>query len=310
MEKKCAKCSNLAVPGKSRCHGCAERNNIAIQRRRDEKYKQQNWRCPGCDCQKPSDAFEDLKTAMSLDGQCSDCVAAGVEIKRCKGSCYQWRAVGCFPVSKHHRDGGRSIVMCAPCEEKNAANVRAFQSTGAGQSSAKKYQGGPKGNAAYKRGVKRAAQWRSEDQSAHECNRLHLAAAGILSGHQDTSPTFTAATGWSADGFCQHMKAVVESGGPPMQWDDRSSFQIEHRIPKEAYDFTNAEDIRRCWSAANVSALTQKANSAKSWKIIDSECIAVGAMYYPASWGDQIPIGDHREALYTKFRSPNLLSTD
>ena len=310
MERKCAKCPAPAVPGKSRCLKCAERNNIVVQLQRDKAYKQRNWRCPGCDNPKPWNAFAELETAMSLDGLCSDCVAAGVQIKRCAGVCYQWRSLDCFPVSRHQHDAGRRIAMCGRCEEKNVQKALIQRSTDAGKASMKKYKQSPKGVESTKRGSKRRSQWTKEDESTCELARIHSAASRIVSGTQQTSPTFTAATGWSAEAFMLHMKAATEAGGAPMQWGDRSSFDIEHRIPKEAYDFTNMEDTRRCWSAANVSALTPTANKEKGWKIVDSECIAVGVAYYPALWGGQIPTSAQKSALYTKFRSPNMLSTD
>lgn len=66
-------------------------------------------------------------------------------------------------------------------------------------------------------------------------------------------------------------------------------WDVDHRIPKCKYDHTDLEDVRRCWSLANLAPMWHKTNLQKTDKIVRSVCLEVGASYWPKSWNGVLP---------------------
>ena len=113
----------------------------------------------------------------------------------------------------------------------------------------------------------------------------------MISGRRETSPTFLDRTGWDHVAFREYMGQLVDTkgfdwknhGNAPGQWNQ------EHRIPRAAYDFTDPEDIKRCWSRANLDVKTREENMAKDDAIIPSEVKMVPKQFWPKSWGGVMP---------------------
>lgn len=59
-----------------------------------------------------------------------------------------------------------------------------------------------------------------------------------------------------------------------MNWDnygkptkDKKTWHIEHIIPQSTFDFTNEEEIRKCWALSNIRPLDAIENIRKGNKI-------------------------------------------
>ena len=82
--------------------------------------------------------------------------------------------------------------------------------------------------------------------------------------------------------------------------DDGSGLDNEHKIPVLAYDHSDAEDVRRCWSPANMHVMTKTANNEKQYKLLDAYIDQVPTEFWPKSWGGKVPTEAEREAFYAK----------
>ena len=81
------------------------------------------------------------------------------------------------------------------------------------------------------------------------------------------------------------------------------TWTVEHKIPCSAYDHSNPIDVKRCWSRANLEALTLSQNQSKSFTIVDAKCIEVGPDYYPVSWNGLIPSKEQKQKWYESMQS-------
>ena len=56
----------------------------------------------------------------------------------------------------------------------------------------------------------------------------------------------------TAAAVIRHVKSTLLDG---MRWSEYgSTWEIDHKIPRSAYDHDDPEDVLRCWSRANVRA--------------------------------------------------------
>ena len=130
---------------------------------------------------------------------------------------------------------------------------------------------------------------------------MNVLACRIVNGSLRTSPVFAAKTGFSS---AEELRLVLQSSfSDPMTFSNYGTeWTIEHRIPQQAYDFSDPEDVRRCWTPRNLNSAPRASNSTKSWKIIDSECLCAGVECFPKSWNGSIPDDVQKEAMHTSFR--------
>ena len=126
-------------------------------------------------------------------------------------------------------------------------------------------------------------------------NNIQCASSQLLSGRCETSPTFIARTSFASESeFRDIVEATFQSG---MTWENYGTgWQLDHKIPREAYDFDNPDDIKRCWSRNNVHALTKAANLEKSWKFVDQYIFEAGVECLPVSWNGKFPDNDFKIA--------------
>tara|TARA_X000001036_G_C20660664_1_gene798806 strand:+ start:170 stop:907 length:738 start_codon:yes stop_codon:yes gene_type:complete len=59
---------------------------------------------------------------------------------------------------------------------------------------------------------------------------------------------------------------------------------VEHYIPRSAYDHDDPEDVKRCWSPANMHPMKPRQNKEKSTKILPEYVSQVPVEFYPKSW--------------------------
>lgn len=76
------------------------------------------------------------------------------------------------------------------------------------------------------------------------------------------------------------------------------AWQIEHKIAKKWYA-KDVDDIKRCWSKANLCALSPKENNKKRIRIPEDDVLyEIGVENWPKSWKGVPPSAATREAWY------------
>lgn len=68
-------------------------------------------------------------------------------------------------------------------------------------------------------------------------------------------------------------------------------WQIGHGIPKAAYDPTNDEDLRRCWSRDNLRPQCARENNEMRAKLPSRDWLNARSHLWPASWMGVLPAG-------------------
>lgn len=149
------------------------------------------------------------------------------------------------------------------------------------------------------RGKLRRKQLVHNNKAEWLIDTLKRRAGDLMSGRIKNSPTFVSHSGFaSADAFVAHMKAEAAK-----VVDDGSGKQNEHRIPAHAYDHSDPEDTRRCWSQFNMHVMTGKANKEKSYKLLDEYINQVPPEFRPKWFKGGIPNQEQKEAFYAKCKA-------
>ena len=180
-----------------------------------------------------------------------------------------------------------------------------YRQSDAGKDRAKRARTSEAGKAT----VERFTQHRQDRHRASSAMRMDraivCASSQLLSDHRKTSPTFLERTGFASE---QEFFDAVEATFhlvPGAKWDNYGTvWQLDHKIPREAYDFNNPEDIKRCWSAKNVHAMTPEANKEKSWKLEDRYIAEAGVECYPLAWDGKAPDEAFKKAHTEKMLAP------
>ena len=187
--------------------------------------------------------------------------------------------------------------------DKGKANNAKYMKSDKGKAVRANYLESAIGKAAKKRvlAVQRA---RCAKDPAYAMQRnITSLAARLLSGHQETSPKFVKRTGFRSEShFLKHMSKMAKKIGMSLK-DHGKVLDCEHKIPIQAYDFRDPEDVKRCWSESNVRMMLSKENKEKSIKIIDELVLEVDPSCWPKSWNGKIPTDDEKEAFYAKCQS-------
>jgi hypothetical protein len=130
-------------------------------------------------------------------------------------------------------------------------------------------------------------------------NCIKSAAVSLIIGSQRSSPKFVERTHFvSEDEFLAHVRAACNENG--FDYADRAAWELEHKIPLEAYDVDNPEDMRRCWSPGNVHVMSKADNLEKSWKLIDHWIASAGVDCFPAAWMGAPPTEEMKKAHHDK----------
>ena len=199
---------------------------------------------------------------------------------------------------------GKATAKREKQSPKRKAAIKLAKQSVAGKERAKRSRQSIKGKEAAKRFSDRRTERRHESTAMQMDVKIQSLSSRLLSGRYEKSPTFLKRTGFASE---SEYRTVVESTFEDgvMTWENHGSvWQLDHKIPREAYDFDNQVDIKRCWSAKNVQALTKAANLAKSWKLIDQYVTAAGVENFPVSWGGKFPDVDFKNAHAAKMVAP------
>ena len=290
--KRCADCGKLAAPGASRCEPCRLARNERAQEAKRKK--------------KEVAAAAAAAAASKPEG----------EQKKLCTECMKTLDLTLFPVSKRKCDEGRRVAQCGPCNDKKLARRHVYNHGEKGKAAKaryrqgdtwkatkKRYLQGDAGKATKKRRGKRKNRRTLVDPGLRNMHRVHVRARALVAGTTKRSPTFRRFTGRTESEFLRSVRSKIVA---PMDWNVRSSFNLEHSIPQEAYDFTNPEDVRRAWSEANVRVTTPLENTQKSFTIIDELCMEVGTARFPVAWNGKLLTQAQKEVFYAQCRAPKV----
>jgi len=234
-----------------------------------------------------------------------------------------------------HPTTGKPLTRCKPCNVKNIVGAAAYHQTEAGKAAnkraktsdkgkaaTKRYQTSDKGKAANKRaktsekgkerkkrGSDRHMDRRRASTAMRMDNAIRCLANNLISGRSMTSPTFLERTSFASEQeFFDVLEATFAHG---MDFKNHGAvWEVEHKIPREAYDFDDPEDVKRCWSAKNVHVMTPAANMEKSWQLLDEYIAAAGVANFPKAWNDQVPDDVFKAAHNAKMMAWKMLADE
>lgn len=203
------------------------------------------------------------------------------------------------------------LKNCDACRAKVTAKVIAHNKTPKGKASmsranrsdngkarSKRFGNTEKGKNRLERHFKVRKERLRKDPAYKLSQNIRACSKNIFRGCN--SPAFVARTAFnSASEFVQHLERNLVILNPNWTMGDRGTlWEPDHKIPIEAYDFSNPEDVKRCWSPANMHCMTVHDNREKRWKIIDAFCN--DAASFPTAWNGLIPSDEEKEVFYAK----------
>jgi len=197
---------------------------------------------------------------------------------------------------------GKPLTRCKPCNEKNNAQDAEYKKTEAGKAVRKKYNESEIGKAAVKRFRDNRTERRHESTAMRMDDTIMSASNSLIRGRYMTSPTFLERTSFTSE---VHYLSVLEATfeGEMTLANHGPVWEVEHKIPREAYDFDDPEDVNRCWSAKNVHAMTVAANKEKSWQLLDEYITAAGVANFPKAWN-----GKHPDAAFKAIHNAKMMA--
>jgi len=185
-------------------------------------------------------------------------------------------------------DKGKVVIKRYDESELGKATDKRYAESELGKASQKRYREGDAGQAAAKRFSDRRTERRHESTAMRMDDTIMSASNSLIRGHRMTSPTFLKRTSFASE--VQFFEVLEATFAPGMNFKNHGpAWETEHKIPREAYDFDDPDDVKRCWSAKNVHAMTPEANMEKSWKLIDEYITAAGVENFPKAWNGKVP---------------------
>lgn len=214
--------------------------------------------------------------------------------------------IACFNKNKK----GKAMVYCVTCQVKQKAQQNAYFKTDHGKAK-KKIQNDRSevkaAKAAYRaseEGIAKTKAYTNSDEYRAKTNAFaktsagktirkrtyskHKLATDLMNGFArmirgGESPNTIKATSFrSAADARAHMRAQLEDGMTVANYG--SAWSVDHRIPKSAYDHSDPEDVRRCWSKPNMRPMHSTANKEKLNKLLPSEVDKVPKELWPKAW--------------------------
>jgi len=239
----------------------------------------------------------------------------GVELCKCSRCCKN------LPLSAFAtKPDGSLHGKCETCRPKHKKTSNAhitpakrkvymttYRSTEKGKASEKQYKQSDAGKAAHEREKKlRNARKRArydKDPAYNLMHRIHVSISHFISGRKATAGIFDANLKISKDDMYDHLVDQLKAKGLKME-DHGVTWEIEHKIPQEMYDFNDLEDVICCWSLRNVHVMTPEENKAKGNKLHDDIVKDVPADEYPASWNGVYPATEEaKQAKYDAIKA-------
>jgi hypothetical protein len=199
-------------------------------------------------------------------------------------------------------DKGKAAAKRYDQSDKRKAVVKRYDQSDAGKARDKRYDQSDKGKAAAKRHIdKRNLRYRADPAMRMDRAIMRLAHS-ILSGSVQTSPTFLHRTSFQSElEFAAVVEATFEEG---MSWENHGEgWELEHKIPREAYNFSSKLDRKRCWSKTNVRAAWSRDNQEKDIKLIDDLILTVDRACWPKRWKRKIPTERKKRLFYKEAKA-------
>ena len=207
-------------------------------------------------------------------------------------------------------DAGKAADKRYKSGDSHKAAYKRYKSGDAGKAAAKRYHEGDAGQAATKRRADHRQDRRRASPAIQLDSAIQCASHKLISGSIQTSPTFVQRTGFeSAEDFLSVVYETFVTGVMTFS-NHGTAWHLDHKIPREAYDFDNPVDIKRCWSAKNVHAMTPAANMEKSWKLIDQYVAEAGVENFPVAWQGKFPDNDFKIAHAAKMMAQKMIEED
>jgi hypothetical protein len=234
--------------------------------------------------------------------------------KKCQWCC-KWLPCSAFATNAKT---GALYGKCETCRPKHlasnnsspnrAAITKRYKDSDAGKASNKRYKAGEAGKASASRFAAKRTKRRHQSAAMRLDDTIMAAANRLIGGRQQTSPTFLQRTAFATEShFLSVVSASCERRG--FHWDDHgATWEVDHKIPREAYDFDDPDDVRRCWSGDNVHVLSVADNAEKSWKLLDHWIASAGPGCFPAAWQGRAPTEEMKQAHHDKMLAAKALA--
>ena len=192
---------------------------------------------------------------------------------------------------------------------KGKAVEKRYAESDAGKATQKRYREGDAGQETAKRFADNRQDRRRASPAMQMDHAIQCASNRLISGRHQASPKFIARTGFASE--TAFLAAVEATFAPGMTFANHGHvWELDHKIPREAYDFDDPEDVKRCWSPKNVHALTKAANLEKSWKLVDQYVAEAGVETFPVAWNGQFPDADVKIAHAAKMLARKILEDE
>lgn len=276
----CTKCTKIPRP----VSWCAAKNDW---------YKRCD-KCRGCSHAKRDAAVAAAAAALQARKDAK-------ELLRCNYC--GWQPASEFDVSERT---GKHYTNCREHHPITLELKAAYEKTENGKASRKRAQTSEKGLACAARSSSKRKKRHQKSAAMRLKNAIKCAASDLIAGRHETSPTFVESTNVSETAFVAHVRAACAAQG--INFDDRKSWQIEHKIPCEAFNFDDPDDVRRCWSLSNVHVMTEADNKEKSWKLLDHWIASAGPSCFPAAWMGTPPTDEMKKAHAHKMLAAKALA--
>ena len=175
-----------------------------------------------------------------------------------------------------------------------------YRTSNAGRQSLKRRKGKYYGSDKWRLAQDEENTRRRERYAESELVRINIQLSNVVArmvrGMRKTSRSLYSYTEFTdAADLMDHMSARLKGNMTTTNYGD--VWHIEHRVAKCWYANTE-EDIRRCWSKANIAPEFGPDNLTKSIKIIDKYCNHIGPAHWPEAWGGVIPTAEERKLMY------------
>lgn len=264
--------------------------------------------CRRCKKTLPADQFGTRKFRGEIVAvqACFQCMAHTNKLKRASDQTPKARASRAKTMEKYKEtDGYNASMKRYNKSEKGRARKKRANASEAQARSKAKHRNSEKcaqTTAAYKASDRYKEVRVAEYERTHSDPGRHLEhAIGVVMGHmldgqRDTSTKVIEASGFAdANALWKHMKSTFENGmtienhgryvkGGPRVW------HIGHRIARRHFDpKTHPEDMKRCWSPANLFAQWADENMSAGTKLPARPALMLLKDYWPVGWGGELP---------------------
>jgi len=219
-----------------------------------------------------------------------------------------------FALSTRANDGVTRVKRCPPCQtwfsdyQKNkrltdpdfVTMMSSHNKTPAGKKRTAKFKKSEKGKATAKRSHDNRVIRMRNDPNVAKSRALLKACQRLINSSSSKSKMLIRESNFANEAAVR--KNLRDKLVGDMTWANYGEeWEVDHIIPRQAYDHTNPTDIKRCWCAANMRPLAPAENLEKSFTIIDSLCDQVGVDNFPVAWNRNIPDAEAKRVLYKKW---------